>query len=752
MQLDISCLLALAAFALSQDGLQEPSFEHVDLSDGLESWAQTSSSREAGHRLEIVAGNAADGEHFARLFYGGEGSPNANGNLIQKIDARHLRGQGLRVRAALRVEPGTLGTGMWLRIDRENGEVGVFHSPRENLVRAGSWTEVVIEDVVDTDARSLSLGFALFGGGAANIDDVRFEVVGPPPPYEPEPARPLSERGLTNLTAFARLLGYVRHFHPSDEAAAADWSSVAVAGVHAVEGARDADELARALTNLFQPLAPSVRLFATGTEPEAMPAPDHSTIEGRLYVRWWEHVGFGSSSGQYRSRRRRARIRDGVLPDEGPGSGAAFRADLGGGVTCLVPLAVFAQSSGSLPAPTAAGVSLPEPHPLADGDDRSTRLACAMLAWNLAQHFYPHFAVGGADWESELEVALSRAAADAGKGEFLITLRRLVAALADGHGRATCDALRPVWKLPLEWDWIEERVVITHVAADQAAGPAPGDAVVELDGRPIAEVLSERELATSGATPWFKRHAALASLRHGTDDSRRTLTVESFADGAERHFKLEPIRFSSPIPRARPDVVAELAPGLFYVDLDRIDDAGFKDALPRLARAEGVVFDLRGYPDHVHPLAVLPHLIEEPVLGDKFELPFITRPDLQSPGVKSAPAWSVTPKDPRVSARLAFLSGSTSISAAESWLSLVESNDLADIVGGPSAGTNGSASEHVLPGGYRVQWTGMCVVRRDGSGVQGIGIQPTVPVTRTIAGVATGHDEVLERALDLVRE
>src|SRR5436190_268163 len=34
----------------------------------------------------------------------------------------------------------------------------------------------------------------------------------------PDPARPLTERDLANLTAFARLLGYVRHFHPSDQA------------------------------------------------------------------------------------------------------------------------------------------------------------------------------------------------------------------------------------------------------------------------------------------------------------------------------------------------------------------------------------------------------------------------------------------------------------------------------------------------------------------------------------------------------
>src|SRR5687768_5321738 len=46
-----------------------------------------------------------------------------------------------------------------------------------------------------------------------------------------EAARPLTERGVENLAAFTRLLGYVRYFHPSDQAAATDWNALAVAGV-----------------------------------------------------------------------------------------------------------------------------------------------------------------------------------------------------------------------------------------------------------------------------------------------------------------------------------------------------------------------------------------------------------------------------------------------------------------------------------------------------------------------------------------
>jgi hypothetical protein len=45
----------------------------------------------------------------------------------------------------------------------------------------------------------------------------------------------------------------------------------------------------------------------------------------------------------------------------------------------------------------------------------------------------------------------------------------------------------------------------------------------------------------------------------------------------------------------------------------------------------------------------------------------------------------------------------------------------------------------------------MRVVKHDGSQHHLVGIQPTIRVTRTIAGVRAGRDEFLERALAVIR-
>jgi C-terminal processing protease CtpA/Prc len=98
-----------------------------------------------------------------------------------------------------------------------------------------------------------------------------------------------------------------------------------------------------------------------------------------------------------------------------------------------------------------------------------------------------------------------------------------------------------------------------------------------------------------------------------------------------------------------------------------------------------------------------------------------------------------------------FLTNGRAISYSESIMAIVERYRLGEIVGGPTAGTNGNTNTFAVPGGYQITWTGMKVLKHDGSQHHGVGIAATVPVSRTRAGVAEGRDEVLERALRLLQ-
>jgi C-terminal processing protease CtpA/Prc len=197
-------------------------------------------------------------------------------------------------------------------------------------------------------------------------------------------------------------------------------------------------------------------------------------------------------------------------------------------------------------------------------------------------------------------------------------------------------------------------------------------------------------------------------------------------------------------------MVTELEPGILYVDLDRLSDPELRTLLPRLEKASGIVFDIRGYPNSSMDMDLLTRFTDRPLESDRWIVPISRFPDRAGvTGTESK--WSMPPRGPKLAARVAFLTDARSVSAAETLLGLVANQKMAPIVGGPTAGSNGSINVYVLPGGYRVSWTGMKTLKLDGSRFHGVGVLPTVPAGRTIKGLASGRDEVLEAALPLVR-
>jgi C-terminal processing protease CtpA/Prc len=710
-----------------------------------------------GYGAVVTRDESREGRQNVRIRVEGERPKDRVAVLLRSVDARPYRGRTIRMRGSVRTERAGPGdrVQLWLRVDRAGNQMGFFDNMDDRPVRSKAWVESTIVGDVAPDAEGIVFGILLFGDGPAWVDDIRLEVTGAVPPTPKEPARPLAGRGLENLIAFTRLLGHVRHFHPSDAAASADWDAAAVAGVVEVEPAKDPADLARRLEGLFRPVGPTIRVFPTGS---TCPIPDELKTSAKAKeVVVWDHFGYGHDSKRpyqiYSSRRRRWKLADGRRPEGAPDPAAVLRADLGGGVSCLVPLALYADDEGTLPhdpktPATATERTRPAPRGYS-GDDRATRLADVALAWNVLQHFYPYFDVVVTDWPMALREALTAAAADPDERAFLATLRRMVAALHDGHGGVhSSRGGDPLGSPPLAWDWIEGRLVVTQVG-DGVKDVKPGDIVRTIDGRPAVEALAEVEALISAATPQWRRHIGLQRLARGAVDSPVVVEVEG-ADRVPRTVRLRRIPTAQVPQEARPPKVHEVRKGIYYVDVGQIDDDDFRRALPDLERAGGIVFDFRGYPGKLNPNTLFSHLTDKPITSPQWHVPMIRRPDHEGMKFQRQFGWMIAAAKPHLGARKAFLTDGRAISYAESCLGIIEHYKLGAIVGGPTAGTNGNVNPFDLPGGYTVVWTGMKVLKHDGSRHHGVGIIPTVPVARTIAGVAAGRDELLEKAIEVV--
>ncbi|HZJ17782.1 MAG TPA: S41 family peptidase [Chthoniobacteraceae bacterium] len=738
---------ALAADSIITDG----GFEQAAVGAAPPGWFVPPVVTQDGWTTRVVGEEAVEGQRCAVIERSAAEAPKAFGNLMRTLEAQSYRGKRLRFSAQVK-NAGASGTRsqLWFRVDRAGEKRGFFDNCQDRPVTTNEWSRVEIVADVAEDAESLAFGLMVFGNGAsARLDDVTLEIAGTSAPVEG--ARALSDRGLDNVVAFARLLGYVRFFHPSDQAAAftgADWDRFTVAGIREVESAANAAELAARLNALFGPIAPTVTVAAgKSVKPVALP-------KGR-YVQGWQHAGYGSTEAQAMGIYRSARIRKEaakIAPADGINDPAKpWIRDLGGGVMCSVPLTVYDDGAATLPkveapkatAPAASGIAALPPN------DRAVRLAAVITAWNIPQHFFPYFDVVRTDWLAMLRESLRAAATDADEEAFYRTLQRLAAALKDGHVFVSGPGAPEEFVPKVRLQWVEEKLC---VAQSEVSDLAPGDAVLAIDGAPVAKAVEECLRQISVPSPQGAKHLSAQRVLAGKRGSAVRLEIDPFGTAGKRREISVPR--DTPVfqaPRSKRERERELAPGILYLDLEQWTAAEFAAAWPKLEKARGLVFEFRNYPNKIDINDFFGHFATTLLESPQWHIPTVRRPDRDQLTFIHAPGWKLPPRTPLINCPKAFLIDASCISYAESCLGIVEHYKLGALVGGPTIGTNGNVNTIRLPGGYAMSFTGMKVLKNDGTQHHGIGIRPTVPVELTRKALAEGRDEVIERALTVVQ-
>jgi hypothetical protein len=206
------------------------------------------------------------------------------GNVMQTLDATPLRDKLVRYKAAVNTAPGATAR-LWLRVDRPGGQLGFFENmSARHIATDGTWDYFEIDGFVHADALAVSLGVLVYRG-EVRFHNATFAITGSVP-SECEAPRSFTASGLQNVLAFAKLFGLIRHFHPSDEAAAADWNTLACEGIRSVETAATQEELAQKLTSVFQQIAPTLYVYNGQVRPPAHPALSPS---GNVQLIRWGH-------------------------------------------------------------------------------------------------------------------------------------------------------------------------------------------------------------------------------------------------------------------------------------------------------------------------------------------------------------------------------------------------------------------------------------------------------------------------------
>jgi hypothetical protein len=473
--------------------------------------------------------------------------------------------------------------------------------------------------------------------------------------------------------------------------------------------------------------------FRAGTSKTAViTRPSGDAPEGRQVVRLAPGGSVSASTAE-------------LFEEAPPIAGTHVDVDLRSGLRARVPLVLSEQQatraeSDALVTLRGAVAKVPDPN---GAFDVNVRLADTVVAWNVFRHFYPYWTETAVDWDARLRPQLEDAFRANTREEQHRGLRRLVADARDGHGGVvdTRQADRPA-RLPIQLSGVESRIVVT---ATDIPGEVPlGAVLTTIDGVSANERLSEAMQLASGTTQW-KQSRALQEIVTCAKGAVVAIGLDAGSGPRQAQLHCDAVR---PAAEKRPDAVVELHPGIWYVDLTRAPMAQVRPLLEQIARAKGVVFDVRGYPTDAGA-AILPHLNDEPEHDRWMHVAKIVGPFGQSAGSQSA-GWDVTPTSPRIRGRVVFLTDGRAISYAESVMGYVADRKLGTIVGGTTAGTNGNVAVFEVPGGFRISFTGMRVTRHDGHSPHHlVGISANISVAPTLAAIRERRDLILERAVEL---
>ena len=560
-----------------------------------------------------------------------------------------------------------------------------------------------------------------------------------------------------NLRTYAKAYGYVKYFHPSDEASQIDWVKFSAYGAEKIEKCRTKEQLVATLNDLFNPIAPSVRFSISKNKPEydlksIIPA---NTKGYRLT--FWQHRGVGigmKRDGIYKS----VRVNSGSYPGEKkifeaqPEFGTIITKEIGKEIYCQMPLVLYRDNKNTYP--KADILAFKKLKTEIDSfeikhDKLSLRLGNIIIVYNVFQHFYPYFDVVNVKWDNELSKALSRGFNDVSSKDELITLEKFTAPLKDGHIYVNSGSQNNA-SLPLKWEWVEDKLVITHTFYNTPTIKV-GDIVTQINGVSSKKYFEEMESRNSAGTKGWLNYRVNSSSLSGEKGSLMKLKIKNKS--------VEIIRNSNPYDmemalwkNVKPYM--QLNDSIWYLNMCLIEMDTIKKLLPALSKCKAIICDARGYPKHNYEF--ITHLMQRnDTTTSWMQIPEFIYPDHEKVAGYYKANWIhiMKARKPYLgNKKIVYIIDGSAISYAESCLGYIEGYKLAILVGQPTAGTNGNVNPFDLPGGYTISWTGMKVLKHNGSQHHGIGILPTVYVNKTIQGIKENRDEFYDKAIEIAKQ
>jgi len=389
--------------------------------------------------------------------------------------------------------------------------------------------------------------------------------------------------------------------------------------------------------------------------------------------------------------------------------------------------------------------------------DKEHLLLSLFRFWNIIQYYYPYKETIGENWDNVLYRYISDFINIKTHKDYILTLMHLTSDVNDAHiSVKDQDSVFGINTIPLIISVIENKYLVTGYYKKELYDNCQvkiGDEILEIDERPVSDIISELLPYCSGVNRPTKFRIACDKLVL-TNEGEISLTISN-ANGRSTK-RIETIPSSEINSKARFQEEKEpviIKDSIAYIYLGSLTNEILERDISNILKTVGIILDFRGYPID----DAVGNLLDYFLPKEKVEFYQTSIPDVLFPGVfkyeKDNPSfYIVSDRKESYEGRIVILVDERTQSTAEFYTMMASIIPRVAIIGSQTAGSDGPAVPLVLPNNVLVKYTGAGVYYPNFSETQRIGIKRTEDVYRTIDGVRYGIDPLFKRAVDIIKK
>jgi hypothetical protein len=382
--------------------------------------------------------------------------------------------------------------------------------------------------------------------------------------------------------------------------------------------------------------------------------------------------------------------------------------------------------------------------------DYGYRLLAVFRFWNSIEYFFPNKYLTDQDWNEVLPEFIVRMA-DGKDGEYEDNIDRLVSRINDIHATRASSVFGDN-RADINTMFVEDKIVVTENYPEYEI--LRGDIIEEAAGRNISETMEAvSQFESVSNNDGLGQETADEMLRTTADTiavkiRRGETTFETTLPAIPTQWYAE---ISKPFPQNTQGGLSLLYGDIVYIDAHAYHGANYDNMIKSLEKAKAAIVDMREYPN-----------IEQNFLGDmtnslftiKNEYVIFTHPVLKLPGYFSTKSdTNHLSKDDRkvYDMDIYLLVNEGTQSHGEYCTMIFQSMPNVTVIGSQTAGADGNVVDVTFPGTTGNCFSGLGVYYPDGGETQRVGVRIDHYIEPTVAGIAAGRDELLETAIDMIR-